>query len=87
MSTEQNNHGLSFSWDKSKNENISTATSITFQYSFSKRSISVQGDLFGICSHQMIDYVAARSVASSIAKPLFSSITVNYTCWIMNSTV
>lgn len=65
VSTEQNNHRLRLGWDKPQEKNISATTVIALENSFSKRAIFVQGHLFGISSHQMIDDVADNNQTSN----------------------
>ena len=55
---EQYHHGIGFSRNKSKQEDISATTIVAFEHRISKLAILMQRDFFALSTNQMIDNMA-----------------------------
>lgn len=47
----------------------------------------MESHLFALCSHKMIDNVAARCISTPITEPLFAGVAVHHTGRVMDTTV
>lgn len=58
LPAQENNHGISFGWNKPKQEDVAAGTVVALNDGFSQGPIFVKGHLLVFCSDQMVDDMA-----------------------------
>lgn len=58
LPAQKNNYRICFSWNEAKQKDITTATIVTFQLSFTKWTVLMKGYFFMLCPDKMVDDMA-----------------------------
>jgi hypothetical protein len=77
----QNDDRVTFSWNKSKHEDILASTVVTFRSGFAKSTFCMQDNFLMFGSDEMVYDMGSRCIASRVAKPLGADEAFNNRGW------